>query len=47
MRERRQQANRATVPSGGPLRRVLTRDGHRLAGSRLPAPHHADASDAA
>ncbi len=41
------QANRATVPSGGPLRWVLTLDEHRLAGSHLPAPHHADASDAA
>jgi len=41
------QANRATVPSTGPLRWVLTLDGHRLAGSHLPAPHHADARDAA
>ncbi len=41
------QANRATVPSAGPLRWVLTLDGHRLAGSHLPAPHHADARDAA
>jgi len=31
MRERWRQANRATVPSAGPLRRVLTLDGHRLA----------------
>jgi hypothetical protein len=45
MRERRPQANRATVPSAGPLRRVLTRDGHRLA-TCLP-PLHAGASDAA
>jgi hypothetical protein len=41
------QANRATVPSAGPLRWVLTLDGNRLAGSHLPAPHHADARDAA
>jgi hypothetical protein len=40
------QANRATVPSAGPLRWVLTLDGRRLAGSHLPAPHHADARDA-
>lgn len=39
------QANRATVPSAGPLRWVLTLDGHRLAGSYLPAPHP-DAGDA-
>ena len=39
--------NRATVPSTGPLRWVLTLDGNRLAGSHLPAPHHADARDAA
>jgi hypothetical protein len=47
IRERRRQANRATVPTGGPLRWVLTLDGHRLAHSHLPAPHHADASGAA
>jgi hypothetical protein len=41
------QANRATVPSTGPLRWVLTLDGHRLAGRHLPAPHHTDARDAA
>ena len=41
------QASRATVPSTGPLRWVLTLDGHRLAGNHLPAPHHAHAKDAA
>jgi hypothetical protein len=41
------QASRDTVPSTGPLRWVLTLDGHRLAGSHLPAPHHAHARDAA
>ena len=41
------QASRATVPGTGPLRWVLTLDGHRLAGSHLPAPHHAHAKDAA
>lgn len=32
------QANRATVPSEGPLTWVLTLDGRRLAGSHLLAP---------
>ena len=41
------QANRETVPGTGQLRWVLTLDGHRLAGSHLPAPHHAHARDAA
>jgi hypothetical protein len=41
------QASRATVPSTGPLRWVLTLDGDRLAGNHLPAPHHAHAKDAA
>ena len=40
-------AKPATAPSIGPLRWVLTLDGHRLADSHLPAPHHADARDAA
>ncbi len=35
------QANRATVPSDGPLTWVLTLDGHRLAGSDLPVPPNA------
>jgi hypothetical protein len=30
------QANRASVPSSGPLTWVLTLDGHRLAGCHLP-----------
>ena len=41
------QASRESAPSTGPLRWVLTLDGHRLAGSHLPAPHHAHARDAA
>ena len=32
------QANRATVPSTGPLTWVLTLDGYQLSGSHLPAP---------
>jgi hypothetical protein len=47
MRERRRQATGQPCPAAAPLRWVLTIDGHRLAGSHLPAPHHADASDAA
>jgi hypothetical protein len=31
------QANRAAVPEDGPLRWVLTLDGHRLAGVHMPA----------
>jgi hypothetical protein len=38
MWELRWQANRATVPSDGPLTWVLTLDRHRLAGSYLPVP---------
>jgi hypothetical protein len=41
------QANRASAPSTGPLRWVLTLDGHRLAGSHAPAAHHADTGGAA
>ncbi len=37
------QANRATVPSTGQLRWVLTIDGYRLADSHLATSHHADA----
>jgi hypothetical protein len=35
------QANRASVPSSGPLTWVSTLDGHRLAGSHLPVPGRA------
>jgi hypothetical protein len=38
MWELRWQANRATVPSDGPLTWVLTLDGRRLAGSYVLAP---------
>jgi hypothetical protein len=38
MWELRWQANRAAVPSDGPLTWVLTLDGRRLAGSYLLAP---------
>jgi len=31
------QANRAVAPETGPLTWVMTLDGHRLAGNRLPA----------
>jgi len=37
------QANQATVPSTGPLRWVLTLDGHRLVGSHLRASQNAGA----
>lgn len=40
-------ANRASAPTTGPLRWVLTLDGHRLAGSHVPAAHHASTGDAA
>jgi len=40
------QANRASAPSTGPLRWVLILDGHRLAGSHVPAAHRAAAGDA-
>jgi len=33
------QANRVSVPTTGPLRWVLTLNGHRLAGGHLAAPH--------
>jgi len=41
------QANRAAAPSDGPLRWVVTLDGHRLAGSHVPGAHHAGTGDAA
>lgn len=31
-------AGRATAPETGPLTWVMTLDGHRLAGNRLPVP---------
>ena len=45
--ELRWQASRTSAPSTGPLRWVLTLDGHRLAGSHVPAAHHASTGDAA
>ena len=41
------QANRASVPSTGALRWVLTLDGHRLAGGHLATPRHDAAGGAA
>ena len=41
------QASRASAPTTGPLRWVLTLDGHRLADSHAPAAHHAHSGDAA
>ena len=41
------QANRASVPSTGALRSVLTLDGHRLAGGHLATPRHDAAGGAA
>ena len=41
------QANRASAPTTGPLRWVLTLDGHRLAGSHVPAARYAGAGAAA
>ena len=39
------QANRAAVPTEGPLRWVLTLDGRRLAGRHLPASNAIRAGD--
>jgi hypothetical protein len=41
------QASRASAPSTGTLRWVLTLDGDRLARSHAPAAHHARTGDAA
>jgi hypothetical protein len=43
--ERYYQACRVQVPHDGPLAWVLTLDGYRLAGSRLPAPVHRATGD--